>query len=409
MRRVCFLVSAIIVILARSVAAQTPGWGDELARPVASPEHLRSVGPRQLEPIDWPAPPLLGAPKTIHAIYLNAWVFGSKRFYDLVRLADSTEINAFVIDVKDDTGYLTYKSGVPTAVQIGANQEIRAPDIRERLQVMARHGIYPIARIVVAKDPLLATRKPAWSIQHVGGGLWHDRKNFAWVDAFNDSVWVYAGQLGAEAVRTGFAELQFDYVRFPDEPKSKMATAVFRSRRGGETTRQGVTRNLRLLRDRVKPLGVPFTIDVFGMTASAETDMGIGQMWEDLVTTADVVLPMVYPSHYYGGFGDISHPNSEPYKVVKRAIQDGINRAAPLGKTAEIRPWLQAFTLGLPRYTAFHVKEQIRAVEELGIHSWILWNARGVYDRSFFRPVRAAAFSNEAPPSSAPGIRPTIR
>ena len=92
-----------------------------------------------------------------------------------------------------------------------------------------------------------------------------------------------------------------------------------------------MTRNLRLLRDRVKPLGVPFTIDVFGMTSSTEVDMGIGQVWEDLVTTADVVLPMVYPSHYYGGFGDITHPNSEPYKVVHRAIQDGLTRSAPLG------------------------------------------------------------------------------
>ena len=141
-----------------------------------------------------------------------------------------------------------------------------------------------------------------------------------------------------EAVRLGFSELQFDYVRFPDEPKSKMASAVFAARQGNETTRQGVTRNIRMLRERMRPLGVPFTIDIFGMTTSTEVDMGIGQVWEDLVTAADVVLPMVYPSHYYGGFGDIQHPNSEPYKVVRRAIEDGIRRSAPLGQTAEIRP-----------------------------------------------------------------------
>jgi hypothetical protein len=164
-----------------------------------------------------------------------------------------------------------------------------------------------------------------------------------------------------------------------------MASAVFSARQGTETSRQGVSRNLRLLRDRVKPLGVPFTIDIFGMTSSTEVDMGIGQVWEDLVTTADVVLPMVYPSHYYGGFGDIQYPNSEPYRVVRRAIEDGMRRSAPLGQTAEIRPWLQAFTLGAPRYTGFHVKEQIRAVEDLGLYSWILWNARGVYDPTSFR------------------------
>jgi hypothetical protein len=366
--------------------AQGQEWGDELPSRIARPESLISIGSRQLEPIGWPAPPLVKPPKSIRAVYLNAWVFGGRRFYDLVRLADSTEINAFVIDIKDDTGYLTYRSSVHTAVEIGANNEVRAPDVRERLQVLHAHGIYPIARIVVAKDPLLATRKTDWSIQHSAGGLWRDRRNFAWVDAFKDSVWVYAGQLGEEAVRLGFSELQFDYVRFPDEPKSKMASAVFAARQGNETTRQGVTRNIRMLRERMRPLGVPFTIDIFGMTTSTEVDMGIGQVWEDLVTAADVVLPMVYPSHYYGGFGDIQHPNSEPYKVVRRAIEDGIRRSAPLGQTAEIRPWLQAFTLGAPRYTPYHVKEQIRAVEDLGLTSWILWNASGRYDPGSFRP-----------------------
>lgn len=342
----------------------------------------------QLEPVDWPAPPLVPPPQAVRAIYLNAWAFGSRRFYDLVRLADTTEINAFVIDVKDDTGYMTYPSSVATAREITANQEIRAADVRERLAVLHRHGIFPIARIVVAKDPLLAGRKPEWSIHNVNGGLWTDRKGLGWVDAFTDSVWVYAADLGAEAVRLGFGELQFDYVRFPDESRARMATAVYPGRRGQETTREGVVRNLRLIRNLLKPLGVPFTIDVFGMTSSTNVDMGIGQVWEDLVTTADVVLPMVYPSHYYGGFYEISDPNAEPYKVVHRAIQDGIKRAEPLGKTAEIRPWLQAFTLGAPRYTAFHVKEQIRAVEDLGLKSWVLWNARSVYDAGAFRPAK---------------------
>lgn len=397
----------LLQFLALPLAAQQAEWGDELPA-VVRPEQLLQVGPRQLEPITWPAPPLGTPPREIRAVYLNAWVFGSRRFYDLVRLADTTEVNAFVVDIKDDTGYLTYPSRVPTAVQIGANSQIRAPDVRERLEVMRRHGIYPIARIVVAKDPLLATHKTAWSIRHRDGGIWRDRNDRPWVDAFTDSVWIYAGQLGEEAVRMGFAELQFDYVRFPDEPRSRMATAVFPGRREGETTRDGVTRNLRLLREQVKPLGVPFTIDVFGMTSSAQNDMGIGQLWEDLMTSADVVLPMVYPSHYYGGYYEISHPNSEPYKVVHRAILDGIKRTMNLKDPAEIRPWLQAFTLGPPRYTPYHVKEQIRAVEDLGIKSWVLWNPRGVYDAAVFRsnrphnPTGDMAASRAAPDSVPP-------
>jgi hypothetical protein len=335
-----------------------------------------------------PAPP-----RPVHGIYLNAWAFGTRRFYDLVHLADSTEVNAFVIDVKDDTGYLTYRSAVATALEIGANGQLRAPDTRARIAFLKSKGIRPIARIVVAKDPLLAGKKPSWSFHTPDGGLWADRKGTHWVDAYNDSVWVYASELGAEAVGMGFEEIQYDYVRFPDEHRRRMATAVFAARRGTETQRDGVARNLALLAERTRALRVPYTIDVFGLTTTDEGDMGIGQNWEDLVTAADVVLPMVYPSHYQSGVYGVAHPNAEPYTMVKRALEDGLRRSRALEprKTAEIRPYLQAFTLGPPKYTAFHVREQLRAVAEVGIASWVLWNPRSVYSRGYFKPDSGAA------------------
>jgi hypothetical protein len=384
-RSVASGILAVLLHIASLSAQQQQGWGDELPPAPALPDSLFALPQIDLA-ARWPAPPLNRPPEVVRALYVNAWAFGGRRFHELVRLAERTEINAFVVDVKDDTGYLTYRSQVPTAIEIGANSQLRARDIRERLRLMRERGIYPIARIVVAKDPLLASRKPTWAVRHVDGGLWRDRLDFAWVDAFNDSVWIYAAQLAAEAVRMGFAEVQYDYVRFPDEPESRLAKAVFPGRRQGETKRQGVARNLKLIGERTRKLGVPFTIDVFGLTTSATGDMGIGQMWEDLVTTADVVLPMVYPSHYMRGVYNLRHPNSEPYQVIRRAMQDAIRRSARLGKTAEIRPYLQAFTLGAPRYTAAHVREQIRASEELGLKSWVLWNPRSAYDPRMFRP-----------------------
>ena len=389
---------AVLLHFAPLSAQEPQRWGDELPPAPAVSESLLVV-PQVDITLRWPAPPLNRPPEAVRALYVNAWAFGGKRFKELLRLAERSEVNAFVVDVKDDTGYLTYRSEVPTAIQIGANSQLRARDVRERLRQMRERGIHPIARIVVAKDPLLAAQKPAWAVGHVNGGLWRDRLDFAWVDAFNDSVWIYAAQLAAEAVRAGFAEVQYDYVRFPDEPESRLASAVFAGRRAGETKRQGVARNLKLLGERTRKLGVPFTIDVFGLTTSATSDMGIGQMWEDLVTTADVVLPMVYPSHYGRGVYSLQHPNSEPYRVIRRAMQDALRRSAPLGKTAEIRPYLQAFTLGQPRYTAGHVREQIRAAEELGLKSWVLWNPRSAYDPGIFRPKTEAVgmSSSEAP------------
>jgi hypothetical protein len=399
MLRSVFCTAALAAALqVPALAAQSPaGWGDEL-RPSLPPVNSLpgASGPSQ----GWPAPPLVEPPKPLRAVYVNAWAFGGRRFDELVKLADTTEVNAFVIDVKDDTGYLTYQSSVPTAAHIGANDQRRTRDVERRLRLLNEHGIYPIARIVVAKDPLLAARKPDWSVQHVNGGLWRDRLNFAWVDAFNDSVWIYAAQLAEEAIRLGFAEVQYDYVRFPDEPAQRLATAVFAARDSGQTKRDAVSHGLKILRERTKRLGVPFTVDVFGLTTTTTGDMGIGQLWEDLVSTADVVLPMIYPSHYGSGVYNVRHPNSQPYQVVKRALEDGLRRSGPLGKTAEIRPYFQAFTLGPPRYSPAEVRAQIRAAQELGIESWVLWNPRSAYNPGIFRP-RAPALSSAAP--SPPG------
>src|SRR5436189_893120 len=346
---------------------------------------------------------------SIKGLYVNAWAFGSPKLWHLVRLADETEINAFVIDVKDDTGCLLYPSAVPTAEQIGANKCVRAKDAKARLDTLAAHGIYPIARIVVAKDPLLAERKASWSVKDRDtGGLWRDRINIAWVDAYNDSVWIYSAQLAQEAAQMGFQEVQFDYVRFPDEPRERMATAIFPAHRAGQTQREAVREHVALLKDRLKPYGVPVTFDIFGLTASVTTgDLGIGQVWEDFVSVADVVLPMVYPSHYYRGAFGYAWPNGQPYHVVHSALTDALKRSQPLPGSAEIRPFLQAFTLGrrLPRYTPFEIREQIRAAEDLGITSWVLWNPRSVYQRGSLRPKHDSTSPETQTVSSVRGGR----
>ena len=327
----------------------------------------------------------------VKALYVNAWAFGSPKLAHLVRLADSTEINAFVVDVKDDTGCLLYPSEVKVAQDIGATKCVRTKDVQSRLDTLRAHDIYAIARIVVAKDPLLAERKPQWSVQNRdGSGLWRDRIDIAWVYAYNDSIWIYAAQLAEEAVRLGFSEVQFDYVRFPDEPKEALAQAIFAARKPGETQREGVQAGIGILTQRLQPLGVPITFDIFGLTSSATGDLGIGQVWEDFVSVADVVLPMVYPSHYYKGSYGLAWPNGEPYRVVRNALSEALERSRPLVRAATIRPYLQAFTLGRrkPRYTPHEIREQIRAAEELGINTWVLWNPRSVYQRDSLRPYR---------------------
>lgn len=351
------------------------------------PDYVAEILPPGPDGIRLPPPPPGEPPAIVRGIYLNKWVFARQKFYDLVRLADTTEINAFVIDVKDATGELTYPSAVPTAIEINANRAPSVLDPRERLQVMRDHGIHSIARIVVARDPLLARGKQAWAIHDARGGLWIDGLGEPWVDAFRDSVWIYAGQLAEEAVLVGFDEVQFDYVRFPDEPPRRLRRTIYGARRGSESRRDAIRRNVRVLRESVA--GVPFTLDVFGLTTSATGDLGIGQVWEDLASEADVVLPMVYPSHYRRGSYGIDHPNAQPYLTVQRALQDAIARSAKMAHPAKIRPYLQAFSIFRVRYTASEVRAQIDATEELGLSDWILWNASGNYPVAAFRRIAA--------------------
>ena len=364
----------------------------------ASPDSMQLRGVELRYILPEPLFDNMPAAAPVKALYVNAWAFGSSKLAQLVRLADSTEINAFVVDVKDDTGCLLYPSEVKVAQAVGATRCVRTRDVKSRLDTLRAHDIYPIARIVVAKDPLLAEHRPQWSVQHKDGGLWRDRIGSAWVDAYNDSVWIYAAQLAEEAVRLGFAEVQFDYVRFPDEPKEAMALAIFGARRRGETQRAGVQAGIAILVNRLQPLAVPITFDIFGLTSAATGDLGIGQVWEDFITVADVVLPMIYPSHYYPGSYGLARPNHEPYRVVRNALREAIERSRQVDNAATIRPYLQAFTLGRrkPRYTPHEIREQIRAAEELGITTWVLWNPRSVYQRDSLRPYRGASITGGA-------------
>ena len=204
------------------------------------PNYMAEILPDDFASIRLPAPPPGEAPAAVRALYMNAWIFSSDRFFDLLALADTTEINAFVIDVKDVRGFITYRSSIPTAIEIGANRVVRSRNARERLAILEEHGIHPIARIVVAKDTMLASHKPGWAVRTPDGGLWYDRFGDPWVDAYCDSVWIYASDIAAEAVLLGFREIQFDYVRFPDEPAENLERAIFHARRPGESRRAGI-------------------------------------------------------------------------------------------------------------------------------------------------------------------------
>jgi len=328
-------------------------------------------------------------PDTLRGLYVNRWAALGSKLKTLIEVARKTEVNALVIDVKDDRGFVLYRSKVPLAREIGADTAdghwMSESKLRAVLDTMIANGIYPIARIVVAKDPLLARKRLDLAIKRKTDlKPWLDKNGNPWLDPHQRAVWKYAADLAREAYDLGFSEVQFDYVRFPDE-KRLVAETVYPLANGRQRA-QVIRDQLGFLRNSLKPKGIRVTADVFGLTATDTTDMGIGQRWEMFVDQVDVVLPMVYPSHFARGTYKLRSPNAHPYKTIDNALKDVIARSKPVAHAAKIIPWYQDFTLGPPRYGPAQIRAQKKAGYDNGFQSWILWNPKSNYTVAALEP-----------------------
>jgi len=334
-----------------------------------------------LSPADFPRP------DTIRGIYLNAWSAGSPRRREaLVALARRTELNTFVIDIKDASGFVSHDSQVPLAREVGATKELRIRNLPALLELLRANGVYPIARIVMTKDPVLAKARPDLAIQDSAGGVWLDQDGVTWLNPQSREVWDYHVDLAREMARAGFPEIQWDYVRFPDAPEAIASRAVFTG--AGDRTKAEVVRAfLGYSRAALRSEGVLVTADVFGVTTSYRRDVGIGQLWESFIDQVDVALPMVYPSHYWRGSFGFQNPNAHPYEVVRRALRDAVARSDTVEGAGSVCAWLQDFSLGDPPYGAPEVRSQIQAVYDAGVKDWILWNPGSRYTESALLPA----------------------
>ena len=338
-------------------------------------------------------------PDGIRGIYVSGWIAGSGEPMErLIRLVDETDLNAMVIDVKNDYGMLTYRSSLPEVRAVGADREPAVRDMAALLRRLKAKRIYTIGRVVVFKDPLLARAKPEWAFHTKSGALWRDRKGKPWVEPYRPEVRAYNIAIAREAAELGFDEIQFDYVRFPDNG-AEMDRAVQYHNPEGWTKREAIGRFLRDAREALHAAGAAVSADVFGLVTTARDDMGIGQTWREIAQAVDVISPMVYPSHYAAGTYGIRHPDLEPSAVVRHALDDAGKRnrvlAAEGKRPARIRPWLQAFTaswLSPHRpYRAEEIREQIRAAEAAGVKQFLLWDPACTYDYPRFRGAGSAS------------------
>jgi len=341
--------------------------------------------------------------KPVRALHVTAWLAGSKKYRaHLNEVFKTTVINSVIIDVKEYEGEV-YIPGVPMAEKAGAYVSAM-PDIANWVADLKRQGIYTVARIVVFKDNIMPRKNKALAVKNPQGDIWFDSHKITWMDPFNHDAWRYNTLIAVQAAKLGFDEIQFDYIRFPTDGKLSMMR--FAKPRTKQTAPTALIDFLRQASQVLHPLGVKISIDVFGLTTSVTSGMGIGQLMGPMTEQVDFVCPMVYPSHYAKGEYGIPNPNDQPYKTIHLAMHDALKVLGP-ANAKKLRPYFQDFSLpgrGI-RYHAKEVRAQMQAAIDQGVDSWALWNARCSYTLDAIKTPVVAASSATAPSPPFPDVK----
>lgn len=255
----------------------------------------------------------------VKGIYVSGPMAGTAGMDNLIALVDRTELNALVIDVKNDDGYLTCELDVPLAEQIGSEKHY-IKDLPALVQTCKEKNIYLIARVVAFKDPILAGKMPEWSLHNSDGSVFRDKSGLAWVNPYRKEVWEYLASVGEAAIKAGFDEVQYDYVRFSTD--SRMKQVDFGDSTKGRTKTEAISGFTLYASERIHAAGGRISADVYGVVIDSEEDQQIvGQNYVEMSRSLDAISPMIYPSHYGPYNYQIPVPDAQPYDTVLAAMQ----------------------------------------------------------------------------------------
>lgn len=348
----------------------------------------------QPEPEPEPDPNIIPRPQYVRGLFLTGRGANSAKLREpIIQLLRDSELNSLVINVKDDEGYITYKdTNVQLALDAGAN--MNQVNMRAFMETLREEQIYPIARIVVAKDKLVSKVKPQWFFQNKSGGVWKGKGETPWADLRNKEYWDYLLEIAVEAVEIGFREIQFDYVRWPSggDGGIKNITDLLPANmtlEGPYPRSEIIAEFLSYTMDKLAPYDVEVSVDTFGIMGIARNEQAVGQHFETILSSElDIVCPMIYPSHFANNTYGQPNPNRAPYEVVYQNSLDHLNRIEAAGAETILRPWLQDFNHWDDpqyKYGVEQIHAQLRALKELGIKEYLFWNAGNKYTEEAFK------------------------
>lgn len=307
--------------------------------------------------------------KEAKAMYLNAGVIGSIDSY--LNIAKNNGVNAIVVDIKD--GALAYPSEVakemsPTAYNTSINS---LEEYKSAIDKIKEAGIYAIGRIVVFNDPHYGKDHPEDCIVSTASKQ-------LWPSAFARGAWEYNVKLAIEAVNLiGFNEIQFDYVRFPEQAYNMSISGNTDFKNTYEEDKaQAIQNFLFYALDQIHKTGAYLSVDVFG-ECSSEYVTAYGQYWPAISNIVDVISSMPYTDHFAARSVDTW---SNPYKTVNNWAVGAAKRQTEIPTPAVARTWITAYNTPYWNpsviYDENKISAQVEALYDAGLTGgFITWNS----------------------------------
>ena len=323
-------------------------------------------------------------PESVRAIYISSWVAGTPSLRNrLIDFVFQSEINSVVIDIKDSTGVISFDIEHPLIDSLETDST-RIANIEELIEELHAKNIYVIGRLTAFQDPLLSKKKPEWSFKRIDNQeVWKDRKGLSFINPRFEGPWSYLATIAELSYDKGFDEINIDYIRFPSDGDISNINYLLAE---GEDRRMVMKSFYEYMDTRLRGKDIPLSADIFGLVTTAQDDIGIGQYFEDIYPHFDAIAPMVYPSHYSSGFFGYQNPNSDPYEVVKAAMNSAKKRAEAIGEDPDkLRTWIQDFNISEPNYGVAEIKEQIQATYDIGLDSYMSWDPKNRYTQEAYK------------------------
>jgi hypothetical protein len=315
----------------------------------------------------------------VRAIYMTGGTAGSAHGIELVKKWHAAGGNAVVFDIKDSDGSINIPFDHPLAKKVHHHPITNLP---KYVRFLHSEGMHVIARQALFRDDNIAQNHSQLAVQSRSMHQpWRENGKLVWSDSSNREVQDYNIALAKYVAESGVDEIQFDYVRFPAE--GNQADAEFAFQKDPNMHRDDVIANfLDRAYSQLHPMGVMVSLDVFGIMAwQRQVDLShTGQDIVKMAKHADVISPMIYPSHFFGMDG-YANPGDAPEHFISISMDRFTKITA--GSGVVIRPWLQAFRWRTKIYSPEYILTQVSASHAHHGDGFLFWNAANDYSKPF--------------------------